>query len=341
MKIEQISLVVPCYNEADTLSEFHRRVLAVSESMPQRKFKFIYVNDGSTDETGSILNAMADSDSRVRVLHLAQNRGHQIALIAGIDHATGDAVVTIDGDLQDPPELINAMMEKLEQGFDIVHAQRFHRKGEKWFKIISARIFYRLLRLFSSTPIIENCGDFRAFTRPVRKTLNAFRSVHSFLRGTFVIMGFRQCVIQYDRNPRYAGKSKYPLYKMLKLSIDAFLGFSVAPIRLITVLSLFLWSVSLVYLAKALIEHFFLKITITGWTSIIALIIFSTGLILFSIAIIGSYVGRIFIQSQNQPLYWLCDARNIDYDQNEYRTREVPEVRLSHRIIANEKKDGL
>jgi polyisoprenyl-phosphate glycosyltransferase len=333
VKAKLISMVIPCYNEESTVEEFYHRVKSLADSMRPRKFEFIFVNDCSTDKTGLILNHLAEKNPSVKVLHLAQNRGHQIALTAGMDHATGEVIVSIDADLQDPPELILKMLKKIEEGFDIVHAQRRHRKGETRFKLLTAWLFYRLMRLFSNTAIIENCGDFRAFTQSVKATLSAFRAPHRFLRGTFVQLGFQQCVIQYDRDARYGGQTNYPFIKMLNLSIDALLGFSAAPIRIISFMSILLWTISLVYLIKSLIYHFIFKLTVPGWTSIVVLLFFFTGLILFSIAIIGSYVGRIFIQGQNQPLYWLCDARNLDPDQVLEHSGKLHEVRLSQAVL--------
>ena len=338
MKIKLISMVIPCYNEAATVIEFYHRVNALSASMKPLNFEFIFVNDGSTDETGTILNDFAEKNPRVKVLHLAQNRGHQIALTAGIDYAKGDMIVTIDADLQDPPELVREMLQKIEDGYDVVHAQRHRRTGETWFKLTSARVFYRLLNRLSNTTIIEDCGDFRAFTRPVQEALTAFRTPHRFLRGTFSQLGFSQCVIQYDRDTRFAGETKYPLSKMMNLSINAILGFSSAPIRIIPWFSILLWAVSFVYLIKALIHHFILKITVPGWTSIIALMFFFTGLILFCMAIIASYVGRIFMQGQNSPLYWLRDSRNVDLEDIGERSGDLREVKLSQRIINNKEE---
>jgi dolichol-phosphate mannosyltransferase len=190
-----------------------------------------------------------------------------------------------------------------------------------------------MLRWLSNTPIIENCGDFRAFTRPVQETVTAFRTPYRFLRGIFVQVGFRQCVIQYEREARYAGQTKYSFVKMINLSIDALLGFSATPIRFISWLSIFLWTISLAYVIKALIEHFILKTTVPGWTSMIVMLFFFTGVILFSMAILGSYIGRIFIQGQNPPLYWLCDVRNVDMNRFGERGEEARELKLSRRTV--------
>ena len=331
--VELISLVIPCYNEEATIEEFYRRSQAVADSLSQHGFEFIFVNDGSADLTGSILNNMAAKDPCVRVLHFAQNRGHQIALTAGMDHAAGDVIVTIDSDLQHPPEVVGDMLAKIESGCDIVYAQRQSRKGDSWFKRNTAKIFYYFMRYFSGVRLIENSGDFRAFTKPVLETVKSFRMPHRFLRGIFVQVGFRQCVITYESEVRFAGDTKYSLIKMMNLALDAVLGFSAAPVRIITWLSILLWAISLIYLIRSLIYHFIFKLTVPGWTSLIVLMFFFTGLTLFSIAIIGSYVGRIFQQGQNLPLYWLSDARNLDEHQVLQHSGNLYEVRLSQAVL--------
>ena len=340
MKVELISLVIPCYNEEATIKEFHRRASTLAESMMTYRFEFLYVNDGSTDNTGAILNALAEKNECVKVLHLAQNRGHQIALTAGIDYARGDAVITIDADLQHPPEFIYNLVKKIEEGYDIVHAQRLQRRGDKWLKRITAKGFYFFMRYFSDIRLIENCGDFRAFAASVHEAVKSFRMPHRFMRGIFVQLGFRQCVIEFESEERFAGKSKYSFIKMMNLAVDGALGFSAAPIRFITWISILLWFASLVHLGKALFEHIVLKITVPGWTSIIVLMFFFTGLILFSIAIIGSYVGRIYVQGQGIPLYWLSAVRNIDLNDIQKHSGKLNEVKLSQRILNQRARDS-
>jgi dolichol-phosphate mannosyltransferase len=333
MPFRHISLVVPCYNEAETVDAFYRRATALAASLPGSEFELLFVNDGSTDTTAAKLDALASVDPRVHVLHLAQNRGHQIALAAGLDFASGDLIVTIDADLQDPPEVVREMLATIEAGHDVVHAQRRRRPGEGWFKRATARLFYRIMRRISGVAIIPDCGDYRAFTRPVLEAARAFRTPHRFLRGTFVELGFRQAIVPYDRDRRHAGTTKYPLRKMVRLAVDAALGFSAAPIRMLTWLAIGLWVLSLGYLVKALYERFVLHITVPGWTSVIVMLTFFTGLILLSMAVIGSYVGRIFQQAQQAPLYWLRDARNVDLDAVSARATGLREVQLSRRIL--------
>lgn len=332
---------MPCYNEAANIAEFVRRIEILAGDIQPRKIECLFVNDGSDDDTGILLDRLADENRWIKVLHLARNRGHQIAITAGIDYAEGDVIVTMDADLQDPPELIIQMIEKIETGYDVVHAQRRRRTGENWFKLISAKSFYWLLGKFSNTDVIENCGDFRAFTKPVQKTVAEFRMPHRFLRGTFVQVGFRQAIIQYDRDPRYSGKTKFSLMKMIHFSMDGFLGFSAAPIRILQWLSIILWLISALYLLKSLIAHFILNATVPGWTSIIVLMFFFTGLILFSIAIIGSYVGRIFVQGQNLPLYWLRDIRNIEFRHDFKDVSIIREVEMAGRTLSPQANDTL
>lgn len=307
------SVIVPCYNEQETLREFHRRVKEVAAGCPGVSFEFIFVNDCSSDATGEILHAIADADSRIKVLELAVNSGHQKAVTAGLDFAEGEAVIIIDGDLQDPPELIPEMLALIDAGFDVVHAQRRARAGESWFKLATAKIFYAVLGKLSTTRIIENCGDFRAVSSRVAKTMQRFREPHRFLRGLFAMVGFRQCILRFDRHERFAGRTKYSLKKMVKLASDALFSFSTAPIRAILWFAAGLWAMSLLYLAITLYQWLIGR-TVAGWTSIVILLTVFTGVILASISVVGSYVGRIFQQGQHRPLYWLANTRNIRWD---------------------------
>jgi dolichol-phosphate mannosyltransferase len=324
-----ITIVVPCYNEEESLKAFYDRVSALAQKLQSTLFEFLFVNDGSQDGTAGILDLLADRDSRVKVLHLAKNRGHQIAVTAGMDFAGGDMIVIMDADLQDPPELIEEMAKAIGQGADLVHAKRRRRDGETWFKRLSARIFYRMMRRMAGVELVEDCGDFRAFTRPVLEAARYFREPHRFLRGLFASLGFRQQVLFYDRDRRFAGSTKYPLCKMLRLATDALFSFSTAPIRIITALAFGLWGVSLIYLGKAFYDRFILEITVPGWTSIILLLTAYTGLLLFCLGILGAYISRIFEQGQARPLYWLSSMKNMDVERLLTRTPSFVETRLS------------
>lgn len=329
MTIQSLSIIVPCYNEAAVLPAFVERSFALAKKLEPRAVEFVFVNDGSRDDTAAVLNALAARDPRVKVIHFARNRGHQIALTAGMDFASGDMIVTIDADLQDPPELIIDMLREIEAGADVVHARRRRRSGETWFKLATARIFYRLMHIATGGEIVENCGDFRAFNRRVLHVVRSFRESHRFLRALFVHVGFNQCVIDYDRDARCAGETKYPFTRMLRLATDASVSFSTYPIRLIIGFALFSWALTLIYLIKALYEHFVLGITVPGWTSLVVLLTFFAGTILLSIAIVGVYVGRIFEESKGRPLYWVSDMRNLDRHEPESSGRCGREVTLA------------
>jgi len=323
MNISRITYVVPCYNEMDVLPEFYKRVSAVAEAHPDFCFEFIFIDDGSVDKTPAVLNAMADGDERVKVLQFARNQGHQAAIAAGMDFSKGDLIITIDADLQDPPEILGEILEKIGQGYDVVHMQRKSRAGESWFKLATARTFYWFMRHLSDTNIIENSGDYRAFTQSVLKVMQVFREKHRFVRGLFAQVGFRQTIVKYDRDARFAGETKYPLRKMLRLASNAIMSFSSTPLRMIVWCSFVLWLVSLIYLIKALIDHFLFDITVPGWTSIIILMTFYTGITIFCLGVIATYIGRIFEQGQRRPMYWLNDARNIDTKDFESGIQEV------------------
>jgi len=328
--IKLVSYVVPCYNEEAVIEEFFRRAEAAASALGQYEFEFVFVNDGSTDRTDEMLDGLAIADRRVRVLHLAANRGHQAAITAGLDFARGDVVITIDADLQDPPELTGEILKRVEDGCDVVHMKRRRRRGESWFKLFTAKLFYSLMSRLTNSGIQRDSGDFRAISRRALLAVRTFREQHRFMRGIFSSLGFRQCVLEYDRDARYAGVTKYPFMKMLRLAVNALMSFSSAPIRFIAGLSFVMWFISIAYLAKSLIEHFYLKTTVPGWTSIIILMTFFTGIIIFCLGIVASYVGRIFEQGQGRPIYWLREARNVE---PEGLDETIAEVRLSKEML--------
>ncbi len=330
-----VSVIVPCYNEEEVLPEFYKRSIDAADAIEGWEHEWIYVNDCSSDRTSNILAALAANDDRVKVIDLARNRGHQIAVTAGLDFAHGDVVVIIDADLQDPPEVIARMLGLIDEGFDIVHAQRTQRPGETIFKLWTAKLFYTAMRKIGDVKVVENAGDFRCVSKPVADTMRAFREPHRFLRGMFSHLGFEQCILQYDRDVRHAGESKYPFMKMLKLAADAVFSMSSAPIRSILWAAGLVWGLGLLYLAYSVIMFFASGINEPGWTSAVFLMTMYTGLILMSIAVIGQYVGRVFEQGQGRPLYWVSQTHNIKTDRFE---QEIPEVVLARRTVTPERK---
>lgn len=312
--MKKISFIAPCYNEEAVIEEYYSRVCQVAETHDDYLFEFVIVNDASEDRSLAILDELASNDPRLKVIHLAANVGQQTALFAGIEAATGDINVTIDIDLQDPPELLGQFLEKVDEGYHIVHAQRQTRSNETAFKLMTAKLFYRFMKLTSKVNLIEDCGDFRAFTKPVQKTVVKFKEKHKYLRGIFAMLGYNQAIILYDRHARYSSETKYSLTKMINLASDAILNFSRFPIQLMFIISTLMWSLGLLYMIKALISKLVFGTTIQGWASIIFFQVFFSGILLFFVALIGSYVGRIYEQGQARPQYWIRYTRNCEHD---------------------------
>lgn len=334
-----VSIIVPCYNEEEVLPEFYKRSIDAAAALEANSsgwaHEWIYVNDCSSDRTANVLAALAVNDERVKVINLARNRGHQVAVTAGLDFAHGDAVIIIDADLQDPPEVIARMLALIDEGYDIVHAQRTQRPGETVFKLWTAKMFYTMLRRIGDVKVVENAGDFRCVSRPVAETMRAFREPHRFLRGMFSHLGFEQCILQYDRDVRHAGESKYPFMKMVKLAADAVFSMSSAPIRAILWSAGIVWGLGFLYLMYSIVTFFTVGINEPGWTSAVFLITIYTGLILMSIAVVGQYIGRIFEQGQDRPLYWVSQTHNIASDRFD---QQIPEVKLAKRTVNAEQE---
>lgn len=303
-----LSLIIPCYNEEEVLEILKKRL---KETIPkfQVKTEIILVNDGSSDRTIDGLMDWAKEDSHVRVVSLSRNFGHQIAVTAGMDHAKGDAVVVMDADLQDPPEVILEMLSKYQEGYDVVYGQRLARSGESFFKKVTAWAFYRLMKILVHKDLPLDSGDFRLISRRCLDALNGLRENHRFLRGMNAWIGFPQIPVFYKRDPRVAGETKYPLQKMLKLAMNAAVSFSPLPLRfslgLGIVVAMIGFAVGVYALFRAF-QHFILEMPIVynpGWATIVTLICLIGGSILISIGILGEYVARIFEESKGRPLY--------------------------------------
>ncbi|MCW7482083.1 glycosyltransferase family 2 protein [Leptospira kanakyensis] len=303
-----LSLIIPCYNEEEVLDILKKRLRETILKF-QVKTEIILVNDGSSDLTIVGLMQWAKEDANVRVISLARNFGHQIAVTAGMDHARGDAVVVMDADLQDPPEIILEMLKKYEEGYDVVYGQRLARSGESFFKKVTAWAFYRLMKMLVHKDLPLDSGDFRLISRRCLDALNGLRENHRFLRGMNAWIGFPQTPVYYNRDPRVAGETKYPLQKMLKLAMNAAVSFSPLPLRfslgLGIVVAVIGFAVGVYALFRAF-QHFILQMPIVynpGWATIVTLICLIGGSILISIGILGEYVARIFEESKGRPLY--------------------------------------
>ena len=306
-----ISIIVPCFNEEEVLSETFRRLTDFAFSLNELNIEIIFIDDGSNDSTAKYIKNFVDNYKYVKAVFLARNFGHQIAVTAGIDSSEGDAVVIIDADLQDPPEVIGEMIEKWEQGYDVVYGKRILRKGESIFKKLTAKIFYRILNLLSDVNIPLDTGDFRLISRDVVNSLRKMPEKDRFLRGMISWVGFKQYALPYYREERFAGKSKYPLKKMLSFAADGILSFSTKPLQISITLGTMSAFISLLGIFYALFLRIFTKIWVEGWTGIIIAVLFVGGVQLICIGILGNYIGRIYNETKNRPLYLVRQYRGF------------------------------
>jgi len=312
-KRKSFSVVIPVYNEEETLHELHKRLTKVCKKL-DRPYEIVLANDGSKDRSWEIIEELAEKDSHIKGICLSRNFGHQICLTAGLEASTGDMVVMIDADLQDPPELFPKMIKKHEvDGFDVVYAVRSHRAGETAFKKLTAATFYRLLNFLTSIQIPQDTGDFRLVSRDALNALLEIKERHRFIRGLFTWIGFKQTGITYKRAARFAGETKYPVIKMVRFAIDAITSFSAVPLHLATWMGFASAAIGFVYAINVILD----KIgggTVPGWASITIAVLFFGGVQLITLGILGEYIGRIFDEVKNRPLYFLRGKVGFDSD---------------------------
>jgi glycosyltransferase involved in cell wall biosynthesis len=305
--LQLLSVVAPVFDEELLIDEFHRRVCAALDDVP---FELVLVDDGSSDGTALRLERLADADARVRVLTLSRNFGHQTALTAGLDHASGDAVVMLDADLQDPPELITRMLDHWSAGCDVIYAVREERAGESRFKLTTARWFYALFDRLAQVDLHQNSGDFRLLDRRALDALLAMRERDRFLRGMTVWVGYTQAAVPYERDARFAGETKYTLGKMLRFSVDAILSFSERPLQMATLLGFLISTLAFiaipVVIVLRLLGHY-----LSGFSTITIAVLLLGGIQLIALGIIGEYVGRIYNEVKGRPLYLVRARRNL------------------------------
>jgi len=298
-----LSIVVPCYNEEAVLGELHRRLISVLEQVGGSDGEIVYVDDGSADQTSLMLQQLQHDEPRVRVVSLSRNFGHQIAVTAGLEHTSGDAVVIIDADLQDPPEVIPEMLARWQDGYQVVYGLRARRAGETTFKLWTAKAFYRLINRVSEVEIPLDVGDFRLIDRQVVDVLLAMPERDRFLRGMISWVGFRQVAVIYDRAARHAGETKYPLIKMLRFAVDSVISFSFAPLRLAIWIGFAAITAAVAGIVYALIIRIYTTTWVRGWASIFTAVLFLGGVQLVTLGIVGEYVGRIYAEVKMRPLY--------------------------------------
>lgn len=298
----EVSVVVPVYDEQEVLPEFHRRMKAVLTGCAPNH-EIVYVDDGSRDQSPAILLGAATTDPRVRVLRFSRNFGHQAAVTAGIEHARGAAVVVIDADLQDPPEVIPDLLARWRQGFEVVSAVRAVREGESPLRLALIKIFYRLLHSIASVDLTPDVGDFRLIDRCVADALNGLPERNRYVRGLVRWLGFRHTEVPYRRAGRYAGTTKYPYLKLLRLATDGITSFSTVPLTIVTYLGFGVSLLSVLLVAYALWFRLIAGVTPQGWTSVFVAVAFLSGIQLVAIGVLGAYVGRIFEEVKGRPLY--------------------------------------
>ena len=307
-----LSIVAPCFNEADSLPEFYRRVREVCCSAPCKSYEIVLVDDGSRDATWTIMSGMARSDPNVVAIKLSRNHGHQLALTAGLQYCRGERVLIIDADLQDPPELLPAMLKLMDESCaEVIYGKRRLRAGETRLKIFTAAKFYRLLQRLTDVPIPEDSGDFRLISRRAVDVLNDMPEHYRFIRGMVSWIGMKQLPFVYDRSARFAGETKYPISKMIRFAIDAITGFSIVPLRVASFLGASVGLIGLLLLTYTLGSWAFGRV-VEGWTSLSSIFLIVSSAQLLVLGCIGEYLGRLYVESKHRPLFVVEDTIYAD-----------------------------
>ncbi len=306
----RLSIIIPIYNEQGNIDRLINRLKGVVSQL-NIDCEYIFINDGSKDDSIHIIKNLAKLDQTIKFINFSRNFGHQIAVTAGLDKAKGDRIVIIDADLQDPPELIIEMYRKMDEGFEVVYAKRAARKGESWMKKFTARMFYRILKSITSVNIPVDTGDFRIMDRKIVDVLKQMPEQQKFLRGQISWIGFNQTYVEYERDERFAGETGYTYKKMIRFALDGITSFSNFPLKFATICGFVVSGIAFIVMLYALYSRFISKDYIEGWTSIIISVLFLGGIQLISIGIIGEYISRLSSNVRNRPLYIINDT-NID-----------------------------
>jgi glycosyltransferase involved in cell wall biosynthesis len=319
------SIIAPCFNEEGVLHELHRRIRQVMDQTGE-PWELVLVNDGSRDRTPEIMRELHAADPWVKVVDFARNFGHQIAVTAGLDYAQGDAVVIIDADLQDPPEVILDMIERWKEGYEVVYAVRTQRKGETWFKEFTAKLFYRIIYRITDVDIPLDTGDFRLMDRKAVEAIKGMRERHRFIRGMTSWVGFRQAGVYYVREERFAGETHYPFRKMFRFALDAITGFSYAPLQLATYLGFIIAGLSALAALLVIYARLFMGAApFYGQATTLVVVLFLGGIQLITLGIIGEYLGRIYDEVRGRPLYIVREALGFDVRGSESANQQIGE----------------
>lgn len=305
-KNKLLSIVAPAYNESASINEFYSRLMTSTKEL-ELSLEIVYVNDGSIDNTLELMRSQQASDSRISIINLSRNFGKEVALTAGLDNALGDAVVVIDTDLQDPPELIPELVSKWLAGNDVVNAKRIKRKGESWFKKLSSYMYYRFLYQLSDIKIPKDTGDFRLLSRNALDALLKLREKHRYMKGLFAWVGYSQVEVTYERDERYAGSTKWSFWNLVNLAFEGLTSFSVLPLRLASMIGVLSAFMALVFGVVIILKKFIYGDPVAGYPSLVVLITFIGGIQLLALGVIGEYLGRVFNETKNRPLYLIKD----------------------------------
>ncbi len=308
--MKRITILVPAYNEEAVLHKLYDRLKEVIKGVSAYQFEILFVNDGSKDHTLSIIKKMRERDKRISYVNLSRNYGKEIAMLAGLDHAKGDGVIIIDADLQDPPELIPEMIKYWEMGYDDVYAKRRSRTGETWFKKWSSSTFYKLLQKMSRIPIQENTGDFRLLDKRCVEALKQIREAQRYTKGMFSWIGYNKKEILFDRDPRAAGETKWNYSRLIDLAIEGVTSFTTTPLRLSSFCGFIISFFSFLYIIWIIAKTLLFGEPVAGYPSLMTVILFLGGIQLISLGIIGEYLGRIFNETKNRPLYFVDEYNN-------------------------------
>lgn len=305
MKNKILSIIIPMYNEEESLPHLYSRLVALGEQIKDYDLEFLFVNDGSKDSSLEIVKALRKADKRVCYVNLSRNFGKEVAMGAAFDYVTGEAVAIIDADLQDPPELIVDMIKLYEEGYDDVYAKRRSRDGETWFKKFTSKAFYRVLQSVSDVPIQKDTGDFRLLSRRAIDALKSFPEKQRYTKGMFSLIGFKKKEIEFDRDSRIAGQTKWNYFKLMDLAIEGIVSFTILPLRISTIMGIISGIASFLYMIFVFSKTLIFGVDVPGYASIVCILLFLSAVQLISLGIIGEYLGRIFIEVKGRPLYFV------------------------------------
>ena len=309
--MKKVTIIVPAYNEEESLPFLYERLYKLMDNVTNYEFEVLFINDGSNDKTLELIKEYREKDKRINYVDFARNFGKETAMIAGLDYATGDCVIFVDADLQDPPELIPEMLKYWEEGYDDVYAQRKSRKGETWLKKLTSKMYYRILQSLTKVPIQKDTGDFRLLDRRCVNALRKMRETGRNSKSMFSWIGYNKKAILYDRDPRIAGSTKWNYAKLINLAIDGITSFTTSPLRISTFLAIPTFLALIVYFIYVIIKCIRLSIAIQAFQAIILLILFFSGIQILLFGIVGEYLGRIFNESKNRPLYLIKEYNGI------------------------------